>query len=513
MFKFQTLYRQPERLLWLIIVSLLLLGISQVLWIKKIWEEQKSALQQETNYIFQKTVISLQDSLVRRAMVKSGLDAKESLPLPVDGRIFERKLWRDHEASQKMRWESGLRVRKSMADDLQDSVCREERTVQITVVTTDSQPSGLQSGLGRFLLNFRSDSTMPKPDELVIDFQGDTISRDELQQSYTRALNDASLPNSFMLRMAHNPGALRDSGLMATDAIPAGFMRHQFSQAVFEDYQAYLIKKVLPYGLFSLLLLGMISLAFWLIFNSLQQQNRLSRQKNEFISNVTHELKTPLTTVGVAMEALNDFEVLKSPERTKEYLNISKVELERLNLLVEKVLRLSMFEQQALKLQLTTLDLSEVCQQVINAMTLQASNLKATISFHKSGDSFLVKGDKLHLTGVVYNLLDNALKYSRENPEIEVSISTQVIENQHFVKVSVRDNGIGIPEEYQQEVFDKFFRVPVGNTHNVKGHGLGLSYVSQVLQEHRGSIRLQSSPGNGSTFIVEIPALISQQNA
>ncbi len=151
--------------------------------------------------------------------------------------------------------------------------------------------------------------------------------------------------------------------------------------------------------LFSLLLFCLTSLSFWLIINNLKQQQKLSEQKNEFISNVTHELKTPLTTVGVALEALHDFEVLRNPEKTKEYLQISKLELERLNLLVDKVLRLSMFEQQALKLHPETLDLVGTTQQVIDAMTLQAKSVGATIRVPGRIPPCWVSCDRLHLDG------------------------------------------------------------------------------------------------------------------
>jgi signal transduction histidine kinase len=291
---------------------------------------------------------------------------------------------------------------------------------------------------------------------------------------------------------------------MTTDPAMSGIMRRQFYVAEFQEYKGFLFLKILPYILFSFFLFGITSLAFWLIFNGLKKQQKLAEQKNEFISNVTHELKTPLTTVGVALEALDDFEVLRNPDKTREYLQISKMELERLNLLVDKVLRLSMFEQNALQMRPEWLDLAATTGQVIQAMSLQANAVGAVIRFDQQPCTLL--GDKVHLTGVVYNLLDNALKYCGNNPEIDVSVRNLVKDDQCFARLEVRDNGIGIAPEYHAQVFEKFFRVPMGNVHNVKGHGLGLNYVSAVVRQHGGSIYVESQPGMGSAFIVEIPA-------
>ena len=262
----------------------------------------------------------------------------------------------------------------------------------------------------------------------------------------------------------------------------------------------YLTKKLASPILFSLFLVGVTVISFLLLYRNLQRQRKLTQIKNEFISNITHELKTPIATVGVAIEALRNFNAINDPQRTKEYLDISQNELQRLSLLVDKVLKLSMFEKKEIELKYELLDLKGVVDEVVSSMRLQIEKHHATVSINMEGDPHL-QGDRLHLLSVVFNLLDNALKYGNGNTAIKFDLK----EKENEVELSVADNGIGISPEYKDKVFEKFFRVPLGNTHNTKGYGLGLSYVSHVVQRHKGRIEVESQPGLGSKFIITIP--------
>ncbi len=262
----------------------------------------------------------------------------------------------------------------------------------------------------------------------------------------------------------------------------------------------YLIKKLISPILFSLFLVGVTVFSFVLLYRNLQRQRKLTEIKNEFISNITHELKTPIATVGVAIEALRNFNAINDPQRTKEYLDISQNELQRLSLLVDKVLKLSMFEKKEIELKYEPVDLKGVVDEVTSSMRLQIEKHHATVSMSTEGDMHL-QGDRLHLLSVVFNLLDNALKYGNGNTAIKFELKGK--ENE--IELSVSDNGIGIPPEYKDKVFEKFFRVPLGNTHNTKGYGLGLSYVSHVIKRHKGKIEVESQPGLGSKFIITLP--------
>lgn len=266
----------------------------------------------------------------------------------------------------------------------------------------------------------------------------------------------------------------------------------------------FLIRQIAQPILFSVLLLAITILSFVLLYKSLLKQRILSALKNEFISNITHELKTPIATVGVALEALKNFNAIDNPERTKEYLDISTNELHRLSLLVDKVLKLSMFEKKEMELKLESLDLKHLADEVIASLKLQLENRNAQVTLNTSGNLNLL-GDRHHLLSVIFNLLDNAMKYSPYDPVIELNIT----ETEHAVELKVKDNGIGVAPEYRDKIFDKFFRIPHGNTHNAKGYGLGLSYVAQVIHQHNGTISVASQPGEGTVFTINLPKNVS----
>ena len=304
---------------------------------------------------------------------------------------------------------------------------------------------------------------------------------------------------------------LRDTNVNRRDRMPPEEMRVPnkitigFAHPVTYELRlgntfGYLIKKLASPILFSLFLVGVTVVSFLLLYRNLQRQRKLTQIKNEFISNITHELKTPIATVGVAIEALRNFNAINDPQRTQEYLDISQNELQRLSLLVDKVLKLSMFEKKEIELKYELLDLKGVVDEVVSSMRLQIEKHHAIVSTTVEGDTHL-QGDRLHLLSVVFNLLDNALKYGNDN----IAIKFDLKEKGNEVELSVADNGIGISPEYKDKVFEKFFRVPLGNTHNTKGYGLGLSYVSHVIQRHKGKIEVESQSGLGSKFIITLP--------
>jgi two-component system phosphate regulon sensor histidine kinase PhoR len=247
-------------------------------------------------------------------------------------------------------------------------------------------------------------------------------------------------------------------------------------------------------------LVGFTILSFTLLYRNLLRQQKLADIKNEFISNITHELKTPIATVSVAIEALRSFGANLNPQKTKEYLDISASELQRLSLLVDKVLKLSMFEKKEIELRYELLNMRQLVDEVTASMRLQFETRKADVTVHSEGDTSL-EGDRLHLVSVLFNLLDNALKYSKEAPAIDICIK----DNGAQLQLVIADNGIGIPQEYHHRIFEKFFRVPHGNLHDAKGYGLGLSYVSHVVDQHRGTIQVSSTEGTGSRFTITLP--------
>jgi len=293
-----------------------------------------------------------------------------------------------------------------------------------------------------------------------------------------------------------------------------GFSRPMAFRLTMGNSFWFMARRLGPQALFSIILVGVTIFSFLLLYRNWRQQQKLSLLKNDFISNITHELKTPIATVSVAVEAMKNFNALQDPVRTREYLDISAHELQRLSLLVDKVLKLSLFERQEIELKKEDFDLKVLVEEVMASMRLQFEKCQANVRLMPgspapamTGDNaepdtrFLLRADKLHFTSVIYNLLDNALKYSRLNPILQVDLATE----RNLLVLAVTDNGIGIPAVYRNRVFEKFFRVPTGDQHNVKGYGLGLSYVAYVVQRQGGEITVDSKEGVGSRFTVKIP--------
>ncbi len=257
-----------------------------------------------------------------------------------------------------------------------------------------------------------------------------------------------------------------------------------------------------PQILFSSLLLLITGLAYYFFLSKINKDRRLNKLRNEFMSNMTHELKTPVSTISVALEALKNFDAADNKVMRKEYLDITTKEIDRLGLLVDKALNISLFEQDKMVLNKQKLNFADELDSVLSILKVQFENNHVALHYDKALDGdFDLVGDKTHLVNVIHNLLENAIKYASDNPTINISLKDL---GQSVVLV-IKDNGIGIPNEYIDKVFDKFFRVPLGNQHNSKGHGLGLSYVKQVIDNHEGAIQLESVEGQGATFTIQIP--------
>ena len=286
----------------------------------------------------------------------------------------------------------------------------------------------------------------------------------------------------------------------ASNEVTVGLAKPKTYKLILGNTIPYLLKKLVLPIIFSMLLLCITVIAFVVLYKNLVKQKKLADQKNEFISNITHELKTPVATVAVAIEALKNFNAIDDPMRTKEYLDISSNELQRLNLLVDKVLKLSMFENKEVELKYESVDLKQIVDEVVGSLKLQFEKQGALVTVTSSGNLH-IQGDQLNLQSVVFNLLDNALKYGEKVPIINIMLE----EKQDSVELQIADNGIGIEPEYKEKVFEKFFRIPHGDTHNAKGYGLGLSYTAQVIQKHHGTIVMESEVGVGTKFIISIP--------
>lgn len=244
-----------------------------------------------------------------------------------------------------------------------------------------------------------------------------------------------------------------------------------------------------------------IILIFFYAINTIIRQKQLSEIKNDFINNMTHELKTPISTISLACEALSDKDIAKNDTLLTRYVGMIKEENHRLGVQVENVLQSAVWDKGDFKLDKQTIDLNQLILSVVNKVGLQVKEKQGIIETALCSTNPVISGDKVHLTNVIYNLVDNANKYSHAQPEIKLATKDQ----NNYVEISVQDNGIGISKENQKKIFDKLYRVPTGNVHDVKGFGLGLNYVKIIVDRHQGKIELDSTLGKGSTFKIYLP--------
>jgi len=221
----------------------------------------------------------------------------------------------------------------------------------------------------------------------------------------------------------------------------------------------------------------------------------------KFVNNMTHELKTPISTVAVALEVLGNYGAINDPQKSKEYIDIAQHEVNRLNMLIDKVLKMSMFENGVIKMSKEEVDLKKIVNAILASMKLHFDKYQVKIDFNCIGEKFTITGDAVHITNVIYNLIDNAIKYSKDNPKINLNLFSK----KDTLELTVTDNGIGIPKEDVTKIFAQFYRVPSDNVHDVKGHGLGLNYVQSIIEEHNGKISVESEFGKGSSFIIKLP--------
>ena len=270
-------------------------------------------------------------------------------------------------------------------------------------------------------------------------------------------------------------------------------------RAAFPPPTSYVLRRMGGLLAGSVLLLLLTTGCFGLMLSTILRQKKLSEVKNDFINNMTHELKTPLATVSAAVEALQHFGALDDPAKTQTYLRISRTELQRLSDLVEKVLHIAVDERQPLALRPEPVQPAELVAEIVARHQLQAAK---PVQFDVQLPAALVRCDRLHMGNVLNNLIDNAIKYSRE----AVTITIRGRQEASGWHLSVADDGPGIAPSYQEAIFDRFFRVPTGNLHPVKGFGLGLHYVRQVAECHGGHIAVRSELGQGSAFTFWLPA-------
>lgn len=251
----------------------------------------------------------------------------------------------------------------------------------------------------------------------------------------------------------------------------------------------------------SMFLILVIAVMFIISIRTVANQRKLDQMKNEFINNMTHEIKTPIATIGLACEMLSDDSISQDTASRNNFIGIVADENQRMRVLVETILQSAKMSNRNFNIKMEELDINPVIKKVIQSFRLTMANRGGSIETHLDASPSIVLADELHITNLIYNLIDNGIKYSVGAPLIVVSTAR---EGNRF-QLRVQDHGIGIPKDDQKHIFEKFYRVSTGNVHNVKGFGIGLNYVASVVKLHHGHITLDSEPGKGSTFTVSLP--------
>ncbi len=269
----------------------------------------------------------------------------------------------------------------------------------------------------------------------------------------------------------------------------------------FPHEQQIVVKQIWQLLSLSVILFLIIIISFYLSIQTILKQKKLSEMKNDLINNMTHEFKTPISTIALACEALKDKDVQKSEDMYNTYINIIDEENKRLGTMAEQILQQAVLEKGKLKLNKELIDIHDLLQEAVNRKTLEVQSKGGKIETQFKAQQSMVLGDVTHLSNVFINLLDNAIKYTVQEPEIMVN----TINKNNYILIRVSDNGIGISKSKQKKIFDKLYRVQTGNVHDFKGFGLGLNYVKAIVELHNGTIFVDSEPKKGSTFTVKLP--------
>jgi two-component system phosphate regulon sensor histidine kinase PhoR len=480
----------------LMILAILAITGFQVFWLWQQYGREQKLLESKSDILFRESVFSLQAKKLKLDEPRKKDTSRPQIQITLKSRNEEGEIFDTSGNKNLINYVNIIREKindssppkKSMIISMNDSrmIFRGDSIQQNQTMDWE----GTNNGGKVFQFLYGLDSLQ------------DSLTIKEVETSFTERLSKEKMNIPFTIERKEI--ASLKMAVPAKNEVTVGFAHPVSFRMIPGNTFAYLLKKITSPILFSIFLIGLTVLTFILLYRNLLQQRKLTILKNDFISNITHELKTPIATVQVAIEALRNFNALKDPAKTNEYLDISQQELQRLSMLVDKVLRLSMFENREVQLMPEPFDLRDLIKEVAGSFQPLFEKHHAKLEINYTGDNFVIEADRLHIMSVIYNLLDNALKYGGTAPAIKVDVDM----NGHEARIIVQDSGMGIPLAYQDKIFEKFFRVPQGgDKHNVKGYGLGLSYVSHIIKKHNGQISVKSEHGKGALFIITLPKI------
>ncbi|MDR1346265.1 MAG: HAMP domain-containing histidine kinase [Bacteroidales bacterium] len=337
------------------------------------------------------------------------------------------------------------------------------------------------------------------------DFLNRIIS-EELKEQTIIANFDFALYNAFTTKFVIAPGTISEKSMLASEYVfglkaSNRFIAPHYLILYFSGERAIYFQRMSTLMFFiAVFLVTILSIALLTLYQ-LYRQKRNVEIRTDFINNITHEFKTPISTISLACEGLEDPNLQKETALKATYVSIIKEENNRLKVMVSNILQLAQLNKGQLKMKMDNCNMHELIKKVTDAVSLQISTASGILSLQLNAENALILGDIVHLENIIINLVENAIKYSREKPVIEIKTYNV---KKYFV-LSIEDHGIGIAKKNQKRIFQEFYRVSSGNIHNTKGHGLGLGYVKKIVSLHVGYIEIKSELNKGTNFIVFLP--------
>lgn len=489
--------RNNSWLLALMIMSQIMLTVLVIQWLRSQWQDEEELLKKDITLLFRESANQVLDSLLIKDFIVPVLNDSSQIsdpPVSINRDNPVTKGHTDQHVTQNLKTTEDQR--KATGEIAPSYPAKAFQSGEVVFSHLDSTEKDLLLRSLKLFINQTKDS-LDKGRQIrhLVSSPDDTIL---LQRIFESKISEAGRKYDVRWTSDYDLGKKENSG--SEFYLESYLLSHPFGAEI-RDIQKNVLKGLYPQILFVFALLMVTAAAFFFTWRSLKKMETLNTLRNDFISNISHELKTPVSTVTVALESLKNYDRMKDPAKSVEYLDIACNEMRRLDLLISQVLNTSMLENQNEFIRLEEADLVSLSREVLNSMEIRFSQQRATVKFKADQEVIFLNLDKLHIQGVIINIIDNSLKYGGDNTEIVISLE----EKSPSVLLSICDNGPGIPDEYLKKVFDKFFRVPKGDMHNVKGYGLGLSFADLVMKQHSGSISVRNLRKGGCEFLLSFP--------
>lgn len=486
-------------LLLLMIISQIMLTGLLVEWLKSQWLNEKASFQEDIHMKFIESTNQLMDTMLVKHLIVPVLNDTS-----VNG---------DHLVTFREKTQTGNAAGRHITAYFKDT--NNINQTMVTVSIPDTERAMRQEDIAYRSYDSTQRNLLLRSVRLIIKHTGDSTGKLSRLNQIIAGVPDTSLLKNIFEEKLRSEGNRFDviwtSGKVKTHSDingPVMYINTDFFEKPLGvkilHYQKIILGRISAQIIFALVLLLSTASAFYFTYRSLKKQEALNSLRNDFISNISHELKTPVSTVSVALEALKNFDRRLDPAKSNEYLDIAFNEMKRLDKLISQVLNTSILENHNEYLNPEETDLVGLTREVLDSLHARFVQKGAKVELFTKEETIYLKLDRLHIHGVLINLLDNSLKYCNEDPVITISIKNDYAS----VLLTISDHGPGIPGEYIPKVFDKFFRVPTGDIHNIKGYGLGLSYAELVMKHHSGSISVRNKDEGGCEFILTFRKLL-----